>query len=113
MWQAKLKPPPPAAAANGKTAGKAVGKVVKDDLAQGSDDTISANRFREQDELRQAGPAQQSSSRPSNHLPATAIIFPPFKIVNLSSDIACAASRRTFPGCDTFSLSRTIKFPTG
>ena len=45
-------PPPPPNATLGKVVGKTNGKAVVDDLAQGDDDTISANRFREQDELR-------------------------------------------------------------
>ena len=56
LWQHKMKPPPPppppSNATRGKTSGKASYKPVKDDLAQGDDDTISENRFREQDELR-------------------------------------------------------------
>jgi hypothetical protein len=66
MWREKLKPPPPPASnpsnATGHATGKTARKVVKDDLAQGSDDTISANRFREQDELRLAANARRSCS---------------------------------------------------
>ena len=58
LWKNKLKSPPKTAAPpstpSGKSDGKYSAKPVQDDLAQGSDDTISANRFREQDELRQA-----------------------------------------------------------
>jgi hypothetical protein len=66
MWREKLKPPPPHASYPSNASHHAPGKpsrtVVKDDLAQGSDDTISANRFREQDELRFASDARRSCS---------------------------------------------------
>jgi hypothetical protein len=53
MWREKLKPPPPITPQSpNTTTGSTSRKIIKDDLAQGSDDTISANRFREQDELR-------------------------------------------------------------
>ncbi len=54
LWREKLKPPPPITPPPPNTTGSAPRKIIKDDLAQGSDDTISANRFREQDELRSA-----------------------------------------------------------